>query len=84
MRKRVLSGPESADPLENSVRRFDPITLVARDMLDSVVKEEVTKLVKSEIGHVDKDTIMRDYLFEASFIPYFNNIMLKNVLRSVV
>ena len=83
MRKRVLSGPESDDPLERSVHRFNPVTLAARNILDNVVWEEVVKLVKSEIGHVDKDTIMRDYLFEASFIPYFNNVMVKNVLRSV-
>ena len=83
MRRRVLSGPEVIDPLENSVHRFNPVNLAARNMLDKIIKEETVKLVKSEIGHVDKDTIMRDYLFEASFIPFFNNVMLKNVVRGV-
>lgn len=83
MRKRVLSGPEVTDPLENSVHRFNPVNLAARNMLDKIVREETVKLVKNEINHVDKDSIMRDYLFEASFIPYFNNVMLKNVIRGV-
>ena len=83
MRKRVLTGPEISDPFESSVRRFDPVTLAARNMLDKIVKEETTKLVKHEITHVDKDTVMKDYLMEASFIPYFNNVMLRNVMRHV-
>jgi len=52
-------------------------------MLDTVVKEEVTKLVRNEMGNVDKDTIIKDYLFEASFIPYFSNVMIKNQIRMV-
>jgi hypothetical protein len=25
--------------------------------------------------------VMKDYLLEASFIPYFNNVMLRNMVR---
>lgn len=84
MRQRVLTGPELSDPFESSLRRFDPVTLAARNMLDKIVREETTKLVKNEITHVDKDTIIKDYMLEASFIPYFNNVMMKNMLRWLV
>lgn len=29
----------------------------------------------------NKNTVMKDYLLEASFIPYFNNVLLKDILR---
>lgn len=31
--------------------------------------------------HEEKDTVLKDYLLEASFIPYFNNVLLKDVVR---
>jgi hypothetical protein len=48
------------------------------------LRKELTEIVKKEIVDLSNpNAIINDYLFEASFIPYFNNVMLKNELRSV-
>lgn len=79
----MLNAPDTNDPLEKAVRKFDPMGLAASNLLDGLIKREVTSLVKEEICKVDKDTILNDYLFEARFIPYFNNVLLKNVVKEV-
>ena len=41
------------------------------------MKEEVTDMK-------EKDTVGNDYLLEAFFIPFFNNILLKPLVREAV
>ena len=49
-------------------------------MLDDLLRGELTSLVKDELCQVDKDTILKDYVIEASFIPYFNNVMMRTMI----
>lgn len=51
--------------------------------MNDVLRKEIKGMLQNELNVVDdnKDTVMKDYLLEASFIPYFNNVLLKDVVR---
>lgn len=51
--------------------------------MDGVLRKEIKSIVQTELSVIapEKDTVMKDYLLEASFIPYFNNVMLRNMVR---
>ena len=51
--------------------------------MDGVLRKEIKGIVQNELSVIapEKDTVMKDYLLEASFIPYFNNVMLRNMVR---
>ena len=51
--------------------------------MDGVLRKEIKGMLQEELSviHPEKETVMKDYLLEASFIPYFNNVLLKDILR---
>jgi hypothetical protein len=86
MRKRALKGrPEDDEDAINNV--MDPIGLAARQILDDLLRKQITEVVREEVIkpkhnetnslQTNQRTIMSDYIMEASFINYFTNVLLK-------
>ena len=82
LRQRALKGgAEPEDPLDG--KWLDPLALAAKSVMDGVLRKEIKGMLQEELSvvHPEKETVMKDYLLEASFIPYFNNVLLKDILR---
>jgi hypothetical protein len=62
---------------------LDPLALAAKSVMDGVLRKEIKGIVQNELSVIAPEnvTVMKDYLLEASFIPYFNNVMLRNMVR---
>lgn len=82
LRQRALKGGKDPnDPLDG--KYLDPLALAANSLMNDVLRKEIRGMLKNELGIVEdkQDTILKDYLLEASFIPYFNNVLLKDIIR---
>ena len=59
----------------------DPLALATKSVIDNVLRKEMRTLLKEELTHVGEETILKDYVLEASFIPYFNNVLLRQMVE---
>jgi len=86
MHKKALSYKDEEthfkdDPLSGPI--YDPRTLLAKHMLDEIVRKQIRQMLRSELNQVErKDSIIQSYMIEASFIPYFT-VMLRRQIKRV-
>ena len=85
MRNRVLNGKpdeDAGEPLSNS-HSLDPIYRAARSILDDFLRAQIKELIREELLTDKKGSFLKGYMIEASFISYFNNKMLRPILRQI-
>ena len=80
IRKRAMKGIEDPEDIFDA-KSLDPLAQATKSVMDGVLRKELTGLLKEELTEVGEETILKDYVLEASFIPYFNNVLLKQMVE---
>lgn len=83
MRKRAIGYKDYdiEDPLD---QYLDPLTRAAKQVMDDFIRWEIRFILQQEINNPQKPgTLMNDYLLEGSFYVWFNNVLLKKLIRDV-
>ena len=66
---------------------MDPLSRAGKQVLDDYIRRVIRGMLKEELNYqpnnVKQSSVINDYMMQASFIPYFNNKMIKPLVRGV-
>jgi hypothetical protein len=83
MRNRVLKGkPEEENEILSN--RLDPINMAARQLMDDYLRQQLKSMIRDEVLNLkNPNSLLKDYYYDAQFITYFKQVMLRPILRDV-